>query len=554
MSSAYASANRVASAPIKGKEKEKALSTPSATPGASRPTVSKDKDDVMVKKEEIESRVLRTRPSTSNPVEAVKEAPKKKEVLRGPDGKPLPTCATCGNVLPLIVVDQEIVWGLGPESKKAKKKQECPRYVFSCHIKSYSSYPPFLRRCLRHFAIYQQPWPVRNPAPGTTIAFTPRPPTPVDHASKSSKKVLKYLKRQAEEASLAPKKRQREELDDPSPRPQKIPKGRERIVIRVRPSAPEPSSSKTVKAAPEDTSAKRKRGRPRLSSSNPIHTSSLDTSQVTVKVEEEDGGVLSFKDTFPQPRAQNGRFGRKDKAPRKINESVSASRSPRTRSEKKPDSASDARSIWTSPRRKRPMEGILDDQQDSPRKSARTAADEQPESSQRVLPRRSSGLKLGSLLSNPNPMRFARHAWKGPVLLDDSSSEDDSTIGPETPEDLPSPAPEIITVEDDDDDGEIDVSTLVLSLPAARAPLTYKPSPHAFSKRRWDSLNKLPERLASLDKGKARDEVPQRDEEEEGVEERLPKVQGALVAKSGPISSRWTTKNILADNPVSGPA
>jgi len=199
------------------------------------------------------------------------------------------------------------------------------------------------------------------------------------------------------------------------------------------------------------------------------------------------------------------------------------------------------------------MEGISDDQDGSPRKSARTAAEEQPENSQRVLPRRSSGLKLGSLLSNPNPMRFARHAWKGPVLLDDSSSEEESTVGPETPEDLPSPAPEIITVEDEDDDDEINASTLVLSLPTARAPLTYKPSPHAFSKRRWDSLNKLPERLASLDKGKGRDEMPQREEEEEG-EENLPKVQGSVVSKPASISSRWTTKGLLADNAVSGPA
>jgi len=131
VSSAYASANRVASAPVTGKEKgkEKHVPTPSATPGAPRRTTSKDKDDVTVKKEDVESRVLRARPSASNPVETVKEVSTKKQILRGPDGKPLPTCATCGNVLPVIVVDQEIVWGLGPESKKAKKKQECPRYA-----------------------------------------------------------------------------------------------------------------------------------------------------------------------------------------------------------------------------------------------------------------------------------------------------------------------------------------------------------------------------------------------------------------------------------------
>lgn len=287
---------------------------------------------------------------------------------------------------------------------------------------------------------------------------------------------------------------------------------------------------------------------------NPNPNASPDTANVTVKVEEVDGGSLFFKDSIPQPRAQNGRFGRKDKALKKATESASASRSPRTRSEKKPDSSSTAQSAWTSPRRKRPVDGASDDQDGSPRKTARTVAEEQPENIQKVLPRRSSGLKLGSLLSNPNPMRFARHAWKGPVLLDDSSSEEESTVGPETPEDLPSPAPDVITIEDDDEDGEFSTSTLLLALPTARAPLTYKPSPHAFSKRRWDSLNKLPERLASLDKGKGKDEVPHRERDEQEAEERSPRVQAAVVPRPASTTSRWTAKGLLADNAVSGPA
>ncbi|KAJ3544506.1 hypothetical protein NMY22_g2756 [Coprinellus aureogranulatus] len=528
VSSAYASANRVPPVAVKGKEKGKAVPTPSATPTAPRRTSSKEKEDIAVKKEEVESRVLRARPSAPNLVETAKEAPPKKVVPRGPDGKPLPTCVTCANVLPVIVVDQEIVWGLGPETKKSKKqRQECPR-------------------CLRHFAIYQQPWPTRNPAPGTSISFIPRALTPADHAVKSSTKVLKYLKRQAEEEAVASKKRPREEPQDPNPRPQKVPKGRERIVIRVKPSGPEPSSRSAVKATSEEPAAKRKRGRPRLSSPRPRPTrnSTPDMSNVTVKVEEEEAMALSFRRNFSQPRAQNGRFGRKDKAPRKSGESISASRSPRTRSEKKPDSARDTGSAWTSPRRKRTMEGTMDEDS-SPRKSARTADDQQDDSSQRVLPRRISGLKVGSLLSNPNPLRFARHAWEGPVLLDDSSSSEESTVGPETPDDIQSPAPEIITVEDDDED-ELDASNLTITSPPVHASLTYKPSPHAFSKRRW-AFNKLPEQPRSLDrgKGKAKDEMPQPKEDES---RQSLKAQHSADLKTASKPSQWVAKGLLADD------
>jgi histone-lysine N-methyltransferase SUV420H len=60
--------------------------------------------------------------------DAVKESPAIAEVPRGFDGKPLPTCMTCSNVLPLISIDSKVVWGL--ETKRDKNaRQECPRYV-----------------------------------------------------------------------------------------------------------------------------------------------------------------------------------------------------------------------------------------------------------------------------------------------------------------------------------------------------------------------------------------------------------------------------------------
>lgn len=109
----------------KGKERE----TPRSTPGATTRT-GVGKDEVKVKKEEPEPRVLRARPFPVAP-EAAKEFPPVREIPKGPDGKPLPTCFTCENILPVISVDSKVVWGLGAENspKKKKGKQYCPRYV-----------------------------------------------------------------------------------------------------------------------------------------------------------------------------------------------------------------------------------------------------------------------------------------------------------------------------------------------------------------------------------------------------------------------------------------
>lgn len=113
------------------KGKGKATPTPTATPRAARfqkgASKDKTKDEDNVKKEEVDTRVLRTRPSV-----AVQETPKespKPDIPLGPDGKPLPTCTTCSNVLPLIAVDSKVVWGLGAEVSRKKKnvKQDCPR-------------------------------------------------------------------------------------------------------------------------------------------------------------------------------------------------------------------------------------------------------------------------------------------------------------------------------------------------------------------------------------------------------------------------------------------
>jgi histone-lysine N-methyltransferase SUV420H len=95
------------------------------------PSRSKGKETERVQvKEENEARVLRARPSVvGDKLELA--GPPKREIPRGEDGKPLPTCVTCSNVLPVISVDSKVVWGLHLDSprrgKKSKQRQECPR-------------------------------------------------------------------------------------------------------------------------------------------------------------------------------------------------------------------------------------------------------------------------------------------------------------------------------------------------------------------------------------------------------------------------------------------
>jgi len=113
----------------KKKGKGKATPTPIPTPKSGSGRASKG-PATKIKKEEANARGLRGKISSAVP-EVAKEPVPKPDVPRGPDGKPLPTCSTCSNVLPLISVDSQVVWGLEVETSKKKKneKQDCPRYV-----------------------------------------------------------------------------------------------------------------------------------------------------------------------------------------------------------------------------------------------------------------------------------------------------------------------------------------------------------------------------------------------------------------------------------------
>ena len=111
------------------KGKARSSLTPCSTPSKmSKPAAN---NDLSIKKEEHDSRVLRTRlPVTVT--EGLKDlVPKLDDVPIGRDGKPLPICSTCSNVLPLISVDSQVVWGLSLDAgkKKANQKQDCPRCV-----------------------------------------------------------------------------------------------------------------------------------------------------------------------------------------------------------------------------------------------------------------------------------------------------------------------------------------------------------------------------------------------------------------------------------------
>ncbi|TFK44803.1 hypothetical protein BDQ12DRAFT_742260 [Crucibulum laeve] len=466
-----------------GKGKEKASATPASTPGR-RGRPRKDatvKDDVNVKKEDVETRVLRMRPSTANIADATKEVgtPKEREIPRGPDGKPLPICSTCSNVLPVISVDSKVVWGLGFEnSRKKKQKMECPR-------------------CIRHFAIYQQPWPCRV-APHGSAVFIPTPreeSTPVDPSTRRvSHKVLPVLDRKLAAAASAsapvspvkrgrPRKYERDEDGRP------IKKRR----IDIARKGTSDTRSKTHDSDPTEEPVKRKRGRPRLSSPRAQKHKFV---KIKVRVKEEETTVQLSPAS--QPRSTNGRFGKKDKNGDPVSPRAErAAERDKMRGDEDDETSAPTR---ISPRNKNKRPHSVEDGDGSPRKRPLLQGDmemQEPEPAHRVLPRPASSFRGGRLFSNPNPLSFALHAWASPVVLDDSSSSEDEKP-PVTPEeDALSPAADISSPD------EPESSSLYIPV-LPRVASIYKPNPLTFAKRRWVSLSTSPSvsALAKLNKDK----------------------------------------------------
>jgi len=229
---------------------------------------------------------------------------------------------------------------------------------------------------------------------------------------------------------------------------------------------------------------KRKRGRPRLSDqiANTPPSSSTSTSHSTIiKVEEiptEIPTEIPSKLGISQPRTTNGRFGRKlryqQRAARLVKDSSHKQRS------------EPPKPTRFSTRRKRENEN---------EELARKKRSNQSSQAQKVLPRRMSAFKGASLVSNPNPLRFALKVWANPVLCDgdddgedvlSSSDDEEDDQGPETPEDyLSSPVNMIDLV-----DHEASVNAKATILPRAR--LTFKPSPFTYAKHRWASSGLVP--------------------------------------------------------------
>ncbi|KII92950.1 hypothetical protein PLICRDRAFT_37760 [Plicaturopsis crispa FD-325 SS-3] len=280
------------------KEDESRLPTPSVDAGKRKK--DKGKGKAKAEDEEPEGRVLRTRPSASVvPSDPTPKRAAKPDVPRGPDGKPLPTCATCQNVLPLISVDSKVVWGLGLENpdphkrgRKKKEKHECPR-------------------CMRHFAIYSVPWPAR------TIEQANRLSTPQESTSRTESparrvthKALPAIDRKLAAAASKPTKRRHSIADErPAKRIKTEPVTRTQVEMSATARKGLLSTGRTrsgrnsmpsvkMQLQTSDDNSKKKRGRPRLSSPRGIQKTEKVARPKSIAVQS-------------QPRDSNGRFGKK---------------------------------------------------------------------------------------------------------------------------------------------------------------------------------------------------------------------------------------------------
>ncbi|KAJ7446174.1 hypothetical protein B0H11DRAFT_2085389 [Mycena galericulata] len=441
----------------KGKGRQKASQSSTPAPISSRSRKGKEKEEVDVKREEAEpQRMLRSRPSVPVIVEVNKDPPPKREIPKGPDGKPLPICSTCSNVLPVISVDHKVVWGLEPSTKK-KKKQDCPR-------------------CIRHFAIYGQPWPCRMSVDGSVFLLpTPREEaTPVEAASRRvNKKALSVLDRKLAAAAAAgsPKsrKRQREEEERPMLKRRKT-----EPVLRVETSKSQKGKysrrGRHTLPGPKglQTYGRYKRER-KARSLSPSKSENKDEELGSEAPQEEAEKVAKKvrrkkKASTPQPtlsRAQ--RAEERDKIRRWLQKKDE---------EADRDSGDEGAS---GSARKRPSADI-DDLEDHPKRKVARAKEKQLPL-QKVLPRPSSGFRGGQLFSKPNPLSYALYAWASPLVSTPSSSEDELT--PVTPED------ELTVDLPLDPCGPVFASTPTID--------AFKPSPFSFARRRWGSGSSPPQ-------------------------------------------------------------
>ncbi|KAL0956481.1 hypothetical protein HGRIS_002627 [Hohenbuehelia grisea] len=451
------------------------------TPSTSKVDKGKAKEVPKVKREEVDSRPLRGRTSAL-PEEVVE--PPKPDVPRGDDGKPLPLCVTCSNVLPVMCVDDQVVWGLDLSRKKAKA--ECPR-------------------CMRHFHIYQQTWPNRVVSRSSHVLPTPREDTSTadTNAKRVTTKALQVL-----DKKLAGEKhrREREMADEHSAKRQRMGNSAPKVNMSSKAkkdlldAAAKKLQARKVGRPPLTTaqSEPRKRGRPRLSSprARPPPPKAVSAPAVVPAASEADVDVARndhATSVLDQPRDSNGRFGRKaaEKAAKSAlrlgNHLKPVTQSPLSRAERvvERERVKTYLEQQAESSRKRAMETDDEDEETTPslkRRHFDMEEKQEVEHQQEHEPsypvrNTSASLFRGGLLARPAPYAMARHFLQNPS--EDESSTDDN--GPFTPEDQSSPPAVEIASEDSDH------SFRPVAVPARRSFGAFKPSPYMYAKRRWAS-------------------------------------------------------------------
>ncbi|KAG0700726.1 hypothetical protein DFH29DRAFT_807197 [Suillus ampliporus] len=453
------------------------------------PSRSKGKEVEKVLKEESEARVLRARPSIVG--EKVDSAgPPKREIPRGEDGRPLPTCVTCSNVLPVISVDSKIVWGLNLDSprrsKKSKQRQECPR-------------------CMRHIAIYGQPWPARllsqaivAPPRDDVEANSSRRP-PQKSAPAVERKLVSSMSAKAKELFGSTKRKRGRPRKYPLPE-EELPK-RKRGRPRKYPLPEEPTRSQPPPPPKPPLSPPapviKPSSLPSPSVKNSDHSPSSSRSHTRPK-------ALAVQS---QPRDSNGRFGKKATTNGRFWLAGRHEEDETDGEEADPQDWDQANDPETLPTGKRaasfPPEGSAPLTK-KPRHftSPFERNDEALEYSTSVpsgpSAYRFKGVGSG-LLYHPNPTNYARRKWAPPCPEDVSQDEEDSgpslptlesdSIGPVTPDDQ-TPLPVAGQSQLEHTVAEKLAQRASWRGPAHNGVLTFQPSPVNFARRRWSSISK----------------------------------------------------------------
>ncbi|KDQ57765.1 hypothetical protein JAAARDRAFT_35454 [Jaapia argillacea MUCL 33604] len=499
----------------KGKEKEPTQS-PSPTKGK-----GKEKEKAVVKEEPDDMRTLRSQ-SSSRALADARDVSRARQMPPPDIDDHLPRCVTCSNVLPVISVDSQVVWGLGLEgsAKKGNKaeKHECPR-------------------CMRHFEIYRQSWPIRIFGQASTFMPTPREESvPADHSSshKVTHKALSALDRKLTAAATKARRRDRDADTDERPSKRRKLEKAPKVAMSAKAKATLANSTKSrigrnrvpsVKVRDADQ-PKRKRGRP-PKKKRIMEVPAEESEDVTA---ESPSAPRPPKPTVidTQPREANGRFGKKNTTNGIYGRRKIASLPGRGK-------LSRAQRADERSRVRAKMEKDHDEERKSP--------DEVADNEERLTKRfrteedgeehtffyRAPGFQLkgmcGFLSSAPNPIEFARRRWAAVDSVPDSGhrpdfmkrptpdlSTDDDVEGPVTPDTHSEPSDVIVvdavehmesvlgkrrrddlvdeyaTVEEDKGAAP-DLSPYNRPRLPSTGALTYKPSPHTFARRRWASVS-----------------------------------------------------------------